>query len=154
MKTTAATRRSFIQTAGAALSTPLALAAASVPATAAPAEGDPNARLAYLEDLEAIRTLNQEFARQYANPGIRGITPDPFADHDVIDIGPDRLTATALMHCTVHMENEIGPSCTLVEMAKQQGGGVVRRSEVGVFDHAYVRRDGIWKIQRSSYRPM
>jgi SnoaL-like protein len=154
MKTTAATRRSFIQTAGAALSAPLAVAAATVPASAVPVVDDANLRLAYLEDLQAIRALNQEFARHYANPGIRGITPDPFADHDVIDIGPDRQTATALIHCTVHMENEIGPSCTLVEMAKQQGGGVVRRSEAGVFEHTYVRRDGIWKIQRSSYRPM
>jgi hypothetical protein len=27
-------------------------------------------------------------------------------------------------------------------------------TENGVFEHAYVRRDGRWKIQRSSYRPI
>ena len=47
------------------------------------------------------------------------------------------------MHCTVEIETAIGPSCPLVEMAREQGGGVVMRSEAGVFENAYVRRDGI-----------
>jgi hypothetical protein len=128
------------------LSAPLAVAAANVPAIAAPADGDPNARLAYLEDLNAIRALNQAFAKHL------NALPDSFGEHDVIDIASDRQTATALLHCTVQIETESGPSCPLVEMAKQQGGGVLRRREAGVFEHAYVRRDGIWKMQRSSYR--
>lgn len=169
--TTGSTRRSFIQTAGAALSAPLAVAAATVPASAAPAEEDPNARLAYLEDLHAIRELNQEFARHVnagatdavgalfasardaaIDPGIRAIVTDAFGAHDVIEVAADRQTATALLHCTVRMETEIGPICPLVEMAKQQGGGVVRRTERGIFEHAYVRHEGIWKVQRSAYR--
>jgi hypothetical protein len=50
----------------------------------------------------------------------------------------------------VDIETLIGPSCPLVEMARQQGGGVVRRSN---FESVYVKRDGVWKIRRSSYRP-
>jgi hypothetical protein len=38
-------------------------------------------------------------------------------------------------------------------MAREQGGGVVRRTEQGVFEHLYVRHGGIWKIRRSTYRP-
>jgi hypothetical protein len=171
MTTTASTRRSFIQTAGAALSAPLAVAAASVPAAAAPVERDPNARLTYLEDLNAIRALNQQFARHmnagaieavgalFADPRdaqldaeLRGIAPESFGADEVIDIAADRQTATAVLRCAVHLETEIGPSCPLVEMAKQQGGGVVRRTERGVFEQVYVRGDGLWKILRSSYR--
>jgi hypothetical protein len=50
------------------------------------------------------------------------------------------------------MESTIGPNCPLVEMARQQGGGVVRRTEPSVIENKYVRRDGIWKIQRSAFR--
>jgi hypothetical protein len=37
-------------------------------------------------------------------------------------------------------------------MARQQGGGVVRRSEQGVFEFVYVRREGFWKIEHAAYR--
>ena len=168
---TRSTRRSFIQTAGAALSVPLTAAAVTAPLIAASADGDSlEARLAYLEDLNAIRTLNQEYARHvnagtpeatvalFANPSdaqvdpeIRGMAPDRFGEQDVIDIAADRQTATARLHCTVHVESAIGPSCPLVDMARQQGGGVVRRTERGIFENIYIRRDGIWKLQRSVY---
>ena len=144
--TSSSTRRSFLQTAGSALSVPLAAAAASVPVRAAGDGDSPNARLARLEDLEAIRALNLEFARS------RALAPADFEERDAIDIAADRGAATALLHCVVDVEDPIGPDCPLVDMARQQGGGVVRRTERGVFENAYVRRDGIWKFQRSAYR--
>jgi hypothetical protein len=164
---TVSTRRSFIQIAGAAV----AATATSVPVRAA-TEADPlEMRLAYLEDVNAIRALNQEYARHVnagarapmaalfadpteapINPDVTGVTPDGFGEHDVIDVAPDRRTATALLHCTVHVQTAIGPDCPLVEMARAQGGGIVRQTEHGVFDNAYVRRDGVWKIARSGYR--
>ena len=49
-------------------------------------------------------------------------------------------------------ESALDPDCPLVEMARQQGGGVVRRTERGVFENVYVKRDGSWKIQQSAYR--
>jgi hypothetical protein len=168
--TTRSTRRSFIQTAGAALSVPLTAAAATVPVNAKVGDSS-NARLALLEDLNAIRALNQEYARHVnagdqkaiatlfadasdaqLDPDVRGVAPDGFGEQDAIDVAGDRQTATTLLHCTVHMERTIGPDCPLVEMAREQGGGVVRRTERGVFENVYVRRDGIWKIARSSYR--
>ena len=149
------TRRSFIQTAGAALSAPLAAAAATVPVNAT--DSDPlNARLAHLEDLDAIRALNREYARQVnageRDLGVSAMSPDGFGEQDVIDVAPDRQTATALLHCTVTLESVIGPDCPLVDMARQQGGGVVRRNERGVVEHTYVRRDGIWRIESSTHR--
>ena len=166
------TRRSFIRTAGTALSAPLAVAAANTPVSAV-GDADPMAsRLGMLEDANAIRALNQAFARHVnagadeaiaglfsdaaearIDPAIRSIMADGFGEQDAIDIAPDRQTATGVIHCTVETETAIGPSCPLVEMARQQGGGVIRRSETGVFEQAYVKRDGVWKILRSTYHP-
>ncbi len=168
---TVSTRRSFIQATGAALSVPLAAAAAG-PAAGPAGTGDPlAARLAHIEDLQAIRALNQAYARLVSSgpaeavaalfadparvqidPDVRGLTPDGFGEQDLIDIASDRQTATSTLPCAVHLETAIGPDCPLVEMARQQGGGVVRRTERGVLEHAYVRHDGVWKIQRAAYR--
>lgn len=37
-------------------------------------------------------------------------------------------------------------------VARAQGGGVVRRDERGAFKSDYIRREGIWKIQRTAFR--
>ena len=165
---TVATRRSFIQTAGAALSVPLAAAAASVPASAVD-DADPTQ--ARLEDAEAIRALNREYARR-VNAGdpdaramlftdtsgarfdadVRGVVPDGFGERDVIDIAPDRQSATGAVYCTALVERAIGPDSPLVEMARQQGGGVLRRFERIVFENVCARRDGVRTIQRSACR--
>jgi hypothetical protein len=155
------TRRSFIRKTGVALSAPLAAAAAVVPSYAE-TPGDSLAdRLARLEDVNAIRALNQAFARQVSagqaetlgvDPSIGCVVASEYGEQDIIEIAVDRQTATGLMHCAVTIETAIGPSCPLVEMAREQGGGVVRRTEAGVFENVYVRRDGAWSITRSMYR--
>ena len=79
------------------------------------------------------------------------MTSDGFGEHDTITIAPIGHTATAVLHCTVEIESAIGPACTLVEMARQQGGGVTRHTERGVFELACVRDGGAWTIQRASF---
>ena len=144
-----ATRRSFIRRAGAVLSSPVAIAAAAPPHTVAAAEvGTDTTRLARLEDLNAIRALNHEHAAQ-ANARAWD-----FGRQDVIDIAPDRMTATATLHCIVEHEIAIGPECPTVEMARQQGSGVIRHDERGIFDNSYVRRDGTWTLERSNFRSL
>jgi hypothetical protein len=156
----ASTRRSFIRKAGVALSVPLAAATAVVPVHAATDE-PLAARLAMLEDIDAIRALNQAFARQVSageggalgiDPAIREVAVDDFGARDVTSVAPDRQTAVRLMYCTVEIETVIGPSCPLVEMAREQGGGFVRRFESGVFQHEYLKRDGMWTRHRITYR--
>jgi hypothetical protein len=165
------TRRSFIWTAGAAVSAPLAAAAA--PPSPVGTGDDPATRLAMLEEAQAIRALNRLFARHIeagasaeaaalfvdpsaASIGARvvGIAPDGFEEHDAIEVFPDRAAATARVHCTVETAEPIEPSCPLVEMAREQGGGVIRNTARVVFEKSYVKRGGVWKIARSAYRPV
>jgi hypothetical protein len=157
-------RRSFIAIAGAALSAPLA---AVSPSWLPPSGGsDPlAARLAHLEDLNAIRALNQAFARHVTDgaqqsdaalfadpaavsidPEVRAISKDGFAEQDTIEIAPDRRTATARLHVILHTETEIGPACTVVDMARQQGSGVISASRPVLLDGVYARDRGSWRI--------
>jgi hypothetical protein len=160
------TRRRFFLQAGAAVSVPLA---ASVAHAAEGGVGDSavKARLAALEDVNAIRELQQAYARLvnsgaraeipklFADPSaavvddsVRGLSAYGFGEHDIIDVAADRRTATARIHCTVQTETAIGPSCTLVEMAREQGEGVLRRAEKLVLASTYVKVGGTWKIER------
>ena len=160
MTTKTATRRSFIAVTGAALSAPVAAAAATSSTWLPPSGGRPDplaARLARLEDLDAIRALNQtlfsDSSSAQLEADIRSISPVDFGQHDVIEVAADRQTATARLHVTVHTETEIDPDCTLVEMAKLQGEGVARWSEPAVLENTYVRRDGVWKIEAVTHVP-
>lgn len=158
-----ATRRSFIAIAGAAISAPVAAAAATLPERIEP---DPmKMRLARLEDLNEIRGLNQayfqhlaagaheEMTALFADPAsatpdddVRGVSPADFGEHDVIDVADDRETAIARVRVTVHTETALVPDCTLVEMARTQGEGVIRSSAFAVLEHRYIRRGDVWKI--------
>src|SRR5687767_708773 len=80
-------RRSFIVTAGTALSAPLAAAAAMVPASPVVDVDDPKARLARLEAVEAIRALNQSYVRS-VNAGEREALAALFADPTAAALDP------------------------------------------------------------------
>jgi hypothetical protein len=169
MKTKAfSTRRSFLG-AGAALSAPLALAAHDASSTEN--RRTLEARLAALEDADAIRKLQRSYlqhvnarthaaaAQLFANPdtarfdaSIGALSADAAGDASAIEIAADRETATARMHCTARIDAPIeAPACTLLDMARLQGEGVVRRTERRVLEQAFVRRGGVWKIVRTSY---
>jgi hypothetical protein len=158
------TRRRFFLQASAALSVPLAASAAHA---AKADDSSASARLAALEDSNAIRALQQAYARLvnsgahekagdlFGNPSearldgsVRSVSMDGFGEHDAIEVAPDRTTATARTHCAVQVETAIGPNCTLVEMAREQGEGVLRRSEKRVLAGSYVKVGGTWKIER------
>ena len=166
------TRRRFLWTAGAALSAPLAVADANVFPSSAGDHTSLEERLTDLEDVNAIRELHQAYARLvngrahdevvklFAVPSqadvdesISSLSADRFGEEDVIDLATDRQSATGRFHCTVQNETAIWPSCTLVEMAREQGEGFVRRSQRRVIEADYVKQAGVWKIVRAAYSP-
>ena len=144
---TSKTRRSFMTVAGAALSAPVAAAASS--SWLPPSGGRRDAlatRLAHLEDVHAIRALNQAYLIER---GMSGLSPADFGEHDIIEIAEDRQTATARLHVIVHTETPLDADCTLVEMARAQGEGVVRLSSPSALEITYARRGGTWTILRT-----
>jgi ketosteroid isomerase-like protein len=173
MKTTEiSTRRRFFCQAGAALSAPLAVAAAPAQADDAAGENSLRERLAALEDVEAIRGLNRSLAQHVnardpaaiaalfvesaaaeAVASLTGLTPDANAAAEAVELAADRLTATATIRCIVSTETAIGPDCTLVQMARQQGEGFRRQVECRLLELDYIKRDGRWQLRRTLQRP-
>jgi hypothetical protein len=164
---TTATRRTFFGRASAALVAPLAATRAFA---GEPAGSDLSARVMELEDVNAIRALQRTYARlvnagardevaalfadpaaAHVEPGVRNINGDAFDERDVVELGSDG-TATACLHCTVEVVTAIGPTCTLVEMARMQGDGVLRRTEQRLIEGSYVKLAGVWKIARTAFR--
>jgi hypothetical protein len=167
-----ATRRRFLVSAGAALSAPVALAMTNEAAAATRDHEALETRLAALEDANAIRALQRAYARSldagspaaaaelFADPSrvrfdtaIRGLSLDAAGEEDSIEVAADRRTATARMRCMVRVETPIeAPGCTLVDMARLQGEGVLCSSKRRVLEQAFVRRDGVWKIESAELR--
>jgi hypothetical protein len=126
-------RRQFIGATSAALSAPLAgIGAAVVHAQ---------------DDVVAIRALLHEHAQRL------GARPDAFGSQERIEIGADGRTGRAALPCVMDVQTVIGPDCPLVDMARQQGGGVERRIERGVLEASCVKRDGAWTLEDAAFRP-
>jgi len=191
-------RRRFVRTAGAALSATAAAAVAAVPMNA---DGtDPLvARLARLEDVDAIRRVHVDLlaslndrvwgralglfaadARVHLAGGVfegrdRGLRrlfvehfgrslaearPGPVLTYlrshephlDVVEVAPDRRSATATYRCVTQVSAAITPDCTLAEMALLQGEGALRWQETAAIEAAYVREGESWAIVRLAYR--
>jgi len=163
-------RRGFLWKASAALAAPLAVGAASANAHAAGGRDAAQSRLAELEDVNAIRDLTRRYVRHvnagahdeaaalFADPARAGrrsprtLAADPLGGEDAIEIAASGTAATARLHCVAEIETPIEPATPLVEMARAQGGGVVRRAERGLLEGTYVKRDGAWKIERLTFR--
>jgi hypothetical protein len=126
-----------------------AVLAAPLAAGAAAASDDLAARLAALEDTNAIRALLRDWAQRVnagaAATSIRSVTFDADGTIAVAANG----TATARVPCTVETTTPIGGDDTLVEMARLQGDGVVRRNEQRVLASTFVKRNGIWQLEQT-----
>lgn len=157
-------RRRFFVAAGAAAAAPLAVMGA---ARARPVEPEPSleARLAELEDLAAIRRLHHDDLRRFneiaaaalpgvptadIEPGVRRIVSDFFDDAAVLEISPDRTSATLRVPCTVDLATPIeAPGMSLVDMARLQGDGVLVKSRSRMLEQRWVRIDGAWQLERA-----
>ncbi len=141
------TRRSFFGQAGAVLAAPIA----GSPALAAGGD-DSAARLARLEDTNAIRALLPELLAEPARMRLGADVRRIFADRDdTFSVAQDG-TASARVSCTVERATPIETCGTLVEMARLQGDGVVKRTERRVLHCSFVKRGGIWEFDNAELR--
>jgi len=153
------TRRAFLK-GGAVLAAPLALA---TPAAALAAD-DRAERLRRLEDEAAIRALHRDWLRR-VNDGadaaglfvdaraarcldaaVCGLTGDPAATADTIEIAADGRRASGRFACLIETESRIAPENTLAQMALAQGGGVVRERAARLISATYVKAGDRWAI--------
>ena len=143
------TRRRFFGQAGLMLAAPM---------TALAAEGrgdDVAARLAALEDANAIRELLHRYAQRVNDgsdappaPEVRSVALDSDLEIDVAADG----TAAARAQCTVTTATPIEGGGTLVEMARLQGDGVLKRIERRVLHGRLVKQRGIWQLETAELR--
>jgi hypothetical protein len=143
------TRRSFFSQASVALAAPMT-------ALAADTEGDDMAaRLAALEDENAVRALLHRYALRVNDRLDSPPTPDVCSislDSDLaIEVATDG-TAAARAHCTVTTAKPIESCGTLVEMARLQGDGVVKLTERRVLHGRLVKQQGVWQLENAELR--
>ena len=132
-----------------------AMLAAPLAAGAAVASDDLAARLAALEDANAIRALLRDWARGVVAGTAAAPTENIYGfalDADVSITVADNGTATASVPCVVETATPIDGNETLVEMARQQGDGVVRRAERRVLHATLVKQDGCWHFASTELR--
>jgi hypothetical protein len=158
---TISTRRSFLKS-GTILAVPLGAVAAPA---AVMADDELKARLEQLENLAAIRELHQGWLRsintgigrvEEAQPagrstanfdsGLRSVATDHSGLPDAIEVAEDGRSAVGRFHCRVETETSIAPDCTLAQMAHEQGGGLIRRTESRVVKVEYAKTSGSWSI--------
>jgi hypothetical protein len=143
------TRRSFFGQASLALAAPMtALAAESQ-------HDDVTARVAALEDANAILALLHRYAQLVNDGGAAPPAPEVRSmalDPDIgIEVGADG-TAAAHAHCTLTTATPIEGCGTLVEMARLQGDGFVKRTERRVLHGRLVKQQGVWRLETAELR--
>jgi hypothetical protein len=132
-----------------------ALLAAPFAAGTAAASDDLAARIAALEDANTIRTLLRDWARGVVAGTAAAPAPNLYAftrDADVSITVADDGTAAASAPCIVETATPIAGNETLVEMARLQGDGLVRRVERRVLHSRFVKNDGGWQLASTELR--
>jgi len=150
------TRRSFLKN-GAVLAAPLA---AAVP-SAVIADDGLKARLARLEDERAIRELHHAWLRDinahdaqagiHFDENVRGIAADHAAEPDAIEVASDGKKARGRYHCSVATADAIVEDSTIAQMAREQGGGFILRTERRVLRVEYVKMGGAWSVAKAEF---
>ena len=160
MSTSGTNRRSFLKT-GALVAAPAA--AVLIPA-AALADDGARAKLAQLEDERAIEDLHRAFLRRFngspdadcgtflaradairLDRNVCAIQDDPIRD-STVEIAQDGTTASLTRTCRVEIERQFEGSSTLERMARFQGHGQHRHSEIRTLVSAYAKSNNGWVI--------
>jgi hypothetical protein len=82
---------------------------------------------------------------------VHGFLLDQTQEQDVIDVAPDLKSAEARFHCFMLVGEKVISDSPLMEMARQQGQGILQWWEGGIYENSYVRDGDVWKIRRLDY---
>jgi hypothetical protein len=85
---------------------------------------------------------------------IQGFLLDQTQEQDVVDVAPGRKSAKARFHCLMQVSVQLVSDSPLMEMARQQGQGILQWWEGGIYDNSYVREGDVWKIRKLDYRAL
>jgi hypothetical protein len=69
-------------------------------------------------------------------------------------VSADRLSAGTQFPYSIQVGTPMAPDSQLVQMARLQGGGIMKWCEAGTYEISYAKdiKDGGWKIKRLEYR--
>ena len=98
-----------------------------------------------------IDYLGQGFTGNNYGP-VHGFLLDQTQEQDVVDVTPDRKSAKARFHCLMQVGAKVVSDSSMMEMARQQGQGIMQWWEGGIYENSYVKDGNIWKIKRLDYR--
>jgi len=105
---------------------------------------------------KGIRRLYcNHFASRQAGKKIEpapGFELDPAQKPDTVEVAANRRTATAQFPYSMQVGEPMTENSSLVDMARLQGGGIVRWWEGGICEASYVKAGESWKIRRLEYK--
>ena len=103
---------------------------------------------------KGVRRLYMENFRQGLT-GKKVEASEPSIDTTAENIEPsaDRKSAKAVFPYSMRVGAPMDAGLQLVQMARLQGGGILRRHESGHCEVSFVKDGEIWKISRIEYRP-
>jgi len=107
-----------------------------------------------------IFTGRKGVQRLYVDHFSRGVTgkriePAPgfqTEEQETIEVVSNRKTAKARFHFSMQVGEPMTGNSSLVELARLQGGGIVKWWEGGICEASYVKVGESWKIRRLEYR--
>jgi hypothetical protein len=81
-----------------------------------------------------------------------GFEPDLVLQADTVEVAADRSAASCQFPYSMQVGEPMTGNSSLVEMARLQGGGIVKWWEGGICEASYTKVGESWKIRRLEYR--
>jgi hypothetical protein len=111
------------------------------------------------------RGKNEGVRRLYVGGFLQGFTggkPGPvhgfLLDHlqlqDIVDVAPDGRTAKARFRCFMQAGAHVTSKSPMGEAARKAKREPTQWWEGGIYENAYVKENGVWKIKLLSYYPL
>ncbi len=84
---------------------------------------------------------------------VHGVLLDRIRHQDAVEFTPDGKFAQARFHCLMQVSARDTTKYPMMDLARQQGQGILQWWEDGLYENTYVKDGDIWKIETLSYLP-